>query len=115
MASSASTTAKVLSLMNDSRKAPRSINGEGDRAHSEVQVGKHRSERFASVQLLCRLRILRVHVHDEVRVFGEQSHLTRRVAPIRAMWVRFDQLSDGEAIGGFSREMVTCLLMRGAP
>jgi hypothetical protein len=28
------------------------------------------------VQLLCRLRILRVHVHDEVRVFGEQRHLT---------------------------------------
>src|SRR6202023_2856758 len=66
-----------------------------------VQVGKYWSQRFAPVQLLGRLWILGVHVHDEVRVFGEQRHLTLRIAPIRTVWVRLDQLSDGKALGGF--------------
>ena len=38
-----------------------------------------------------------------MRIFGEQSHLTLRVAPIRAVWIRLDELSDGEAIGGLGR------------
>jgi hypothetical protein len=36
-----------------------------------------------------------------MRVFGEQSHLAPRIAPVGAVRVRLDEFPDGEAIGGF--------------
>ena len=59
------------------------------------------SERLARVQLLRGRRILGVHVHDEVGVFGKESHLTFRIATIGAVCVSLDELADGEAIRGF--------------
>jgi hypothetical protein len=58
------------------------------------------------------LRILGVHVHDEVSVCGKESHLAFRIATIGAVCVGLDELPDSEAIRGFLGEMVTCLLMR---
>ena len=63
-----------------------------------VQVGKDRSERLARVQFLRGLRILRVHVHHEMSVGGEQSHLTFGITAIGAVGVGLDELADGETI-----------------
>ena len=65
-----------------------------------VQVGEDRSERLARVQLLRGLRILRVHVHHEMGVRGEQSHLTFGITAIGAVGVGLDKLADGETIRG---------------
>ena len=62
----------------------------------------NRSERPPRVPLLRGFRIFGVHVHHEMRVFGEaQSHLAFRIATIGAMGVGLDGAPDGEAIRGF--------------
>src|SRR5690349_2644916 len=50
-----------------------------------VQVGEDGGERLARVELRGGRRVLRVHVHDEVRVFGEERHLTFRVPTVGAV------------------------------
>src|SRR6476469_1252982 len=68
-----------------------------------VQVIEHRSECIARMQFLRWHWILRVHVHDEMRVRREQRHLTLGVAAVGAVRVGLDQLPYGEAIRGFGR------------
>ena len=68
-----------------------------------VQVREDRSQRFARVQLLRRPRILGVHIHDEVGVWGKECHLAFRIAAVGAICVGFDEFSDREAIGSFLR------------
>src|SRR6202008_3024098 len=63
-----------------------------------VQICKDWSERLARVQLLRRLRIIRVHVHHEVSVGGKERHLAVRVATIGAMRVGLNELSDRETV-----------------
>src|SRR4029077_10536080 len=67
-----------------------------------VQVGEDRSERLARVQLLRGRRIPGVHIHHEMGVGGEQSHLAFRIAAIGATGVGLDQFANGEAIRSFS-------------
>jgi hypothetical protein len=43
---------------------------------------------------------------------SEERHLTFRVAAIGTTRVRLDELADREAIGGFTRDMVTYSLMK---
>ena len=80
----------------------RSVAGQGEnRALSNevhgrsvfVQVSEYRSERLARVQFLRGLRILGVHVNDEVRVRRKKSHLTFGITAISAVRVGFDELS----------------------
>ena len=80
-------------------------------ASYSVQVCEDWSERLARVQLLGRLRIFGVHVHDEMGVRGEQSHLTFRIATIGAVSVGLDELPNSKAIRGFLGEMAMCLLI----
>src|SRR5580692_3918056 len=47
------------------------------------------------------LGIFSVHVHHEMSVRGEESHLTSRVATIGAVCVGLDELSDREPIRCF--------------
>jgi len=61
------------------------------------------SERLARVQLLRGLRILGIHVHDEVRIWSKERHLAFRIATIGAVRVRLDQFPNRKAIGGFLR------------
>ena len=61
-----------------------------------------KTARLARVQLLRRLRILGVHVPDEVRIWSKQRHLTFRIATIGAVCVGFDELSNSEAIRDFA-------------
>jgi hypothetical protein len=65
------------------------------------RVSEYRSERLARVQFLRGLRILGVHVNDEVRVRRKKSHLTFRIATVRAMCVSFNEFADSETIRGF--------------
>src|SRR6266550_3636098 len=67
-----------------------------------VQSCKNWSERLARVQLLRRLRILGVHVHDEVRIWSKERHLAFRIAAIGAMRVGLNEFSDRETICGFA-------------
>ena len=64
-----------------------------------VQIREDWSERLARVQLLRRLRILGVHVHDEVRIWSKERHLAFRIATIGAVCVGF-KLPDREAVRG---------------
>jgi hypothetical protein len=66
-----------------------------------VQPGEDGRERLARMQFLRGLRILGVHVHDEVGVFGKKRHLTFCVATIGAMRVGLDKLPDRKTIRGF--------------
>src|SRR5580692_9702538 len=66
-----------------------------------IEVGEDRSERLTRVQLLRGVRVSGVHVHHEVGVGGEQSHLAFRIAAVGAMGVGLDELADGEAVRGF--------------
>jgi hypothetical protein len=54
------------------------------------------------MQLHGGFRILRVHVDDEVGIFGEERHLAFRIAPVGAMCVRFNKLPDRESICSFT-------------
>ena len=69
-----------------------------------VQVREDWSERLARMQLLGRLRFFGVHVHHEMGVCGEQSHLAFRIPTIGAVGVGLDELPDGKAIPGFLGE-----------
>jgi hypothetical protein len=69
----------------------------------DVEVVEHGGERLAPVQLLSRFGGSRVHEHDEPGVVGEQRHLALGVAPVGAVGVGVDQLSDGQPVGGFLR------------
>ena len=53
-------------------------------------------------QLLRRLRILSVHVHDKVRIWSKQRHLAFRIATIGAVGVGFDELPESEAVRSFA-------------
>src|SRR3984885_9894346 len=66
-----------------------------------VQVGEDRCERVTRGQLLGRGRIFGVHVHHEMGVRGEQSHLAFRIAAVGAMGVGLDEFADGDTIRGF--------------
>jgi hypothetical protein len=66
-----------------------------------VQVSENRSERLARVQLLRGLRVFGVHVHHEVGVGSEQSHLAFRVAAVGTMGIGLDEFTDGKPIRGF--------------
>src|SRR6266852_2097989 len=67
-----------------------------------VQIREDWSERLARVQLLRRLRILGVHVHNEVRIWSKERHLAFRIATIGAMRVGLNEFSDRETICGFA-------------
>src|ERR1700733_5546952 len=65
-----------------------------------VQICKNWSERLARVQLMRRLRILGVHIHDEMCIWSKQRHLALRIATIGAVCIGFDELSDRETVCG---------------
>src|ERR1700752_2316512 len=66
-----------------------------------VQIGKHWSKLLARAQFLRWIGILCVHVDDEVRICGEKSHLTFRIATISAVCIGLNQFADGEPVRGF--------------
>src|ERR1700757_2145607 len=66
-----------------------------------VQIRKHWSKLLARVQFLRWIGILCVHVDHEVRICGEKSHLTFRIATISAVGIGLNQFADGEPIRGF--------------
>src|SRR6201988_748886 len=63
-----------------------------------VQICKNGSECLARAQLLRELRILGVHVHDEVRIWSKERHLACRIATIGAMRICLNELSDRETV-----------------
>src|ERR1700758_264070 len=67
-----------------------------------VQIGKHSSKLLVRAQFLRWIGILCVHVDHEVRICGEKSHLTFRIATIGTMCIGFNELPDGEAVRGFA-------------
>ncbi len=71
------------------------------RAPSESEVVEHRRERVAPVQLLRRLRVARVHEHDEACIRREQGHLALRVTLVGAVGVGVDKLADRQPVGSF--------------
>jgi hypothetical protein len=79
------------------------LSNEMHRRSVPVQVREDGGERLARMQLLRRLWILGVHVHNEMGVGGERRHLAFRIATISAAGVGLDELTDGEAIRGFLR------------
>src|SRR5258707_199271 len=66
-----------------------------------VQVGEDRSERLARVKYLRGRRIICIHVHHEMGIGGEESHLAFRIAAICAMGVGLDESENGKTIRGF--------------
>ena len=65
-----------------------------------VQIVEDGSERLAGVKLLRRLRILGVHVDDEVGIGGEERHLTLRIATVGAVRVGLNEFANRESIRG---------------
>src|ERR1700721_3008050 len=53
------------------------------------------------MQLLCWRRILRIHIHHEVRLRSEECHLTFCITTVSTMRVPLDELPDGKAIRCF--------------
>ena len=73
------------------------------------------SERLARVQLLRGLRILGIHVHDEVRIWSKERHLAFRIATIATMRIGLNEFSDRERSAISPGEIVRCWLMRVPP
>jgi hypothetical protein len=92
------TRASVASQSED-----RGLSKEVHRGGILVQICEDWGERLAGVQFLRRLGISGIHVHNEMRVWGKERHLTLRVAPVGAMRVGLDKFADSESISGFLR------------
>ena len=68
-----------------------------------IEVREDRCQRLAPLDCVGRVGSLAAHEHCEARVDGEQCFLALGVAPIRAVGVGVEELSNRESIGGFSR------------
>ena len=66
-----------------------------------VEFIEYRCESSPPPNLLGRGRISTVHIHEKIRVLGEQCHLTGSVASIGAKRVRVDKFADRQPVGYF--------------
>ncbi len=77
-----------------------------------IEVGEDRYERFPPVQDVRRFAALALHVDGEDRVLREERPLPFGVPPVGAVCVRVEELSESEAVRGFSRSQFGVLSHR---
>jgi hypothetical protein len=64
-----------------------------------VEFVEHRDKGLTALKMLGRHRIAAVHVHEKIRVLGEQRHLTGGVASIGTVSVGVNQFPDRQPVG----------------
>src|SRR5260221_683453 len=60
-------------------------------------------EGLARIEFLRRSWILCVHIDDEVSIRCKERHLALRVPLIRAIGICFNELANGQSVGGLAR------------